>query len=211
MNQLALSFVRRVVAPRRRPRRKASRVPHRKRPTHAARHPLHITMKLVDGLPSLREHRAHRAVRKVLDRAADRLGPRVVEYSAQANHLHLVCEADDKQALSRGMKGLAVRLARNLNRSWNRSDALFAERYHARALATPREVRNVLAYVFGNARKHGVRMRTTLDTCSSAAAFDGWVEHGPLARRWLASARTWLLAVGWRRHGPLSVLPPAPV
>lgn len=188
----------------------SSRVAHRPRPRHAARHPLHVTMKLAKGLPSLRERDAHRLLRVALLGGSDRFGARVVQYCAQSNHLHMICEAQDAHALGRAMKGLAVRLSRGLNRLWNRTGAVFADRYHARPLRTPREVRHALAYVLGNARKHGLRLATVLDTFSSAASLDGWIEHGPLRAPWLARATTWLLSIGWRRHGLLSVLPPRP-
>jgi hypothetical protein len=206
MRQRVLPFVARRSAKSRRRADVRSRVPHRARPAHARRVPLHVTLKLVDGLPSLRERDAQRVLRVALHRGAERFGLRVVHYAALSNHLHIVCEAEDAAALARGVKGLAVRIARNVNRHWKRRGTFFAERYHARALYTPREVRNALAYVLGNARKHGLKLATVLDTCSSASTFDGWVEHGPLRAPWLARAGTWLLALGWRRHGLLSVL-----
>lgn len=129
--------------------------------------------------------------------------------STQSNHVHLVCEAEDEGALARGMKGLSVRLARNLNRLWGRSGALFADPYHARALKTTREVRNVLAYVFHNARKHGALVREGVDPCSTAASFDGWADRAPTKPSVLARATTWLLTIGWRRHGAIPVEPRA--
>ena len=62
--------------------------------------------------------------------------------------LHLVAESSDERALSRGMTGLAVRIARGLNRLWRRVGEVFPDRYHARILATPRAVRVALLYVF---------------------------------------------------------------
>ena len=191
-------------------------VPHRARPKLSGRSPLHVTLRVASGLPSLRSRAAHAVLREALRAGADRLGFRVVHYGALSNHLHLVCEAEDERALARGVKGLAVRIARALNRLWARGGALFAERYHARELRTPREVRNVLVYVFGNARRHGVVVSELLDPCSSADAFDGWKDAplgpnglrrpaGPGASTWLARARTWLLSIGWRRRGLLSI------
>ena len=103
------------------------------------------------------------------------------------------------------MTGLAVRVARGLNRLWRRAGAIFSDRFHARILRTPREVRNALVYVIQNARKHGAWRARRPDAYSSGPCFDGWKE----ARRnpadssaWiLARARTWLLSIGWRRHG----------
>jgi hypothetical protein len=220
----------------RKPAGARAHVPHETRPEHERRHPLHLTLRLAEGLPSLRGSAEQRVLRTVLEetlrasaeRAAEERastertsmgrssarGLRLVHFSAQSNHLHLIGEAEAKEAVARGMNGFAVRLARALNRLWRRTGSVFADRYHARALKTPREVRNVLAYVFFNARKHGVWLAELLDPCSSAAAFDGWRErtagrhettHEP---RWLARASTWLLTLGWQRHGLLSIRGP---
>jgi hypothetical protein len=83
-------------------------------------------------------------------------------------------------------------------------------RFHHRALATPREVRNALAYVILNARKHAAargidlrRRRTIVDPASSGRWFSGWatgaIRAGDLPA--VALARSWLLREGWRRHG----------
>lgn len=77
-------------------------------------------------------------------------------------------------------------------------------------LRTPREVRNALAYVLLNARKHwkernGAAPPLRLDEASSARWFDGRKRRirAPLVRDppEVAGAHTWLLAVGWWRHG----------
>ena len=51
--------------------------------------------------------------------------------------MHLIAEANDKASLSRGMQGLAVRLARRLNKRLGRRGTVFKERYHARLVRTP--------------------------------------------------------------------------
>jgi len=127
------------------------------------------------------------------------------QFSIQSNHVHLIVEADDRGALSRGMKGIAVRIARTLNRLWKRRGGVFSDRFHARALRTPREVRSVLVYVLQNARHHGLRI-LGVDLYSSGPWFDGWkqglvlADDGPVAR-----ATTWLLREGWRRHGLIGI------
>jgi putative transposase len=80
---------------------------------------------------------------------------RVVAFSVQSNHVHLVVEAHDAPTLSRGVQGLAIRLARAVNRVLDARGRVFRERFHARELRTPREVRSALVYVLLNARKHG--------------------------------------------------------
>ncbi len=138
--------------------------------------------------------------------AASRAGFRVVHYVALSNHLHIVCEANDTSAMSRGIQGLCVRIARGLNRIWRRHGSVFDDRFHARQLRTPREVRSALNYVLQNAVKHGVALQDGVDPFSSARWFDGWKSaiestFGPANP--LQAARTWLLRVGWRRWGLL--------
>lgn len=201
--------------------RSSTRVAHTPR-EHVTRHvPLHVTLRLVAGLPSLRGRRPFRLVRKAL--AEPRAGGvRVVHYSAQSNHLHLLVEAPDRGGLSRGVQALAIRLAKRLNRAFERSGRVFADRFHVRSLRTPLEVRRALAYVLNNYRKHadqqGPRLPLSfIDACSSALWFDGWdpewihAPPDPRAQRdpcphlppGVVTARSFLLRRGWRRHGLL--------
>ena len=87
---------------------------------------------------------------------------------------------------------------------------MLADRYHLRVSKTPREVRNALAYVLLNVRKHwreryGAPPPVRLDEASSGCWFDGWrsgaVSREPQRDRAVARPRTWLLSLGWRRDG----------
>jgi hypothetical protein len=167
-------------------------------------------MKLRQGLPSLRRGEAFAVVLGVFAAVRGLEDFRLVHYSVQSNHLHLICEALDRRELVRGVQSLAIRLAKRLNRLWRCAGKLFADRYHDRILRTPREVRNALAYVLQNARKHGALGESTRpDPCSSGRWFDGWenwsVDAG--ATTPVKRARSWLLGIGWLRHGkvPLAV------
>lgn len=179
-------------------------VPHRSRARLAARHPLHVTLRLEAGLASLRKRSTYAVVREALAAGANCFGLRVVQYSVMSNHLHLVCEAADKCSQGRGIKGVCVRIARALNRLWKRSGRVFAERYHVHVLKTPREVRNALGYVLKNATHHRAHF-AGLDPYSSAAWSDGWRSRikslGECVASPLPAAKTWLLVHGWRRHG----------
>jgi REP element-mobilizing transposase RayT len=201
---------------------KRARVAHSKRAALTTSHPTHVTLRIEAGLNNLRMRREYETVREALVAGADRFGMRLVEFAVLSNHLHLVCEAADERALGRGMKGLCVRIARALNRLWNRVGSVFSDRYHAHVLKTPREVRNALNYVLHNAALHGARLGGP-DPCSSGAWFDGWrhalglarIATCPTAGRTriapaspLPRALTWLLSVGWRRHGALDPVPP---
>jgi REP element-mobilizing transposase RayT len=182
-------------------------VSHRTRPTFAGRFPVHVTTRLRNGLPSLRRDVARRALERVFAAGSERFGFRLIHYSIQTNHFHLIVEASDRRALSRGMQGLLVRVVRALNSLWRRAGPVFSDRYHAHILRTPREVKHALAYVLHNARHHGIATRG-IDPFTSGAAFDGWREgtRESIARaRTVVPARTWLLGVGWRRHGLIGV------
>jgi hypothetical protein len=99
------------------------------------------------------------------------------------------------------MQGLLVRIARALNRLWARKGSVFSDRYHARQLRTPHEVRRALVYVLNNARRHGLPI-PGIDLFSSGRWFDGWSRKSVFASRGpAATAQSWLLRVGWRLHG----------
>lgn len=181
------------------------RVPHGPRPPHKASHPVHVTFRTVQAVQCLRAARVFAAVRMALG-LASRGGFRVHHFTVQENHVHLIVEADDASAFSRGLRGLAIRVARAVNRALHRGGAVWDDRYHARALTTPRTVRNALVYVLMNRHKHRGG-ETPLDPCSSAAWFDGWRDPvGPLpGSAPVVPAKTWLAAVGWRRHGLVGI------
>jgi REP element-mobilizing transposase RayT len=193
-----------------RPRSGRAGVPHRQRPVLASKFPVHVTLRARAGLPSLRLAESRRALIAAIAAARHRFGCRVVHYSIQSNHVHILCEAEDEVSLSRGLRGLVIRMARGFNRVHALRGAVWADRYHARILRSPREVRIALVYVLGNWRHHGGEHFPLgcIDPCSSAAWFDGFAEPllPPSAPAPVAAARTWLLALGYRRHiGRLSV------
>lgn len=192
----------------RKPKGERPLVSHGVRPALTGREPVLVTMKVLRHVWNLR---ARRAIQRILPTlaAANERGLSLAHDSVQRDHLHLVVEPKDRRRLAKAIRGLAVRIARALNRMMQRTGKVFADRYHARVLTTPRQVRNALLYVLNNARKHGVLAAgALLDACSSAAAFDGWrgahAERERLARAQpppVVAPRTWLLAIGWQRAG----------
>lgn len=197
-----------------RPRSKHSGVPHGRREEFAATVPLHVTLKIRPGLPSMRERRAFQAVMRAF--AGGKLGVegkwgfRLTQYSVQSNHIHLLIEADSRAQLSSGMSGLKIRIARELNKVWNHSGKVFHERYHEVVLSSPRQVRNALDYILHNGRRHGILgLERWLDPCSSTRWSDGFRDAIP-DTNWpptLARAQTWVLTKGWRRCGLLTLVP----
>jgi putative transposase len=179
--------------------------PHRARPTHRKGHPVHVTLRARPDVPSLRAPHTFPAVRAALS-SASKAKFRLVQFSVQADHLHLLVEGADSRTLALGVRGLTIRLARAVNRALGRTGSVWNDRYHARALSTPREVRHGLVYVLMNFRKHLRHQPRGVDPCSSAAWFDGF--RGPLPDQAppagdlpVAPSQTWLGSVGWRRHG----------
>jgi hypothetical protein len=129
-------------------------------------------MRCVTGLASFRSPRLYPVLHRALA-AASRLDFRIVHFTVQTNHVHLLVESDGTRALGRGMQGLGIRLAKAINRRLGRLGRVWSDRYHCRALRSPREVRNGLIYVLLNGRKHGVSGRG-IDRCSSGPWFSGW-------------------------------------
>lgn len=185
-------------------------VAHEKRPELSKHHPVHVTLRVRADISNLRNRSRFIAVRNALRAGREREGFRLVHFSVQSNHLHLIAEAEDRLSLARGIQALKIRIARALNAHAKRKGAVFSDRYHAHALKTPRETRNAIAYVLLNARKHANDRAPTnqVDSCSSAMLFDGWREKVccelEVPRDLIADAKTWLMRVGWRKHGPIS-------
>ncbi|HEX5051622.1 MAG TPA: hypothetical protein VFZ65_07620 [Planctomycetota bacterium] len=190
-------------------------VSHAPRARLAARFPAHVTLKLRRGLPRLRSKAEYAALRGAFAAGCDRNGFRLTHYAVLNDHLHLLVEARDRQTLTLGLQGLAIRIAKALNKLWSRGGSVFADRYHDRILKTPREVRNAIVYVLANGKKHAAEGREVsvpraIDTFSSAPWFDGFRETVTVRGlegivRPVTDAHTWMLTIGWRKHGLLSV------
>jgi hypothetical protein len=121
----------------------------------------------------------------------------------------MIVEAGSARDLACGLKAIAARFARGVNRVFRRTGRVLADRSHVHVLKTPREVRNAIAYVLLNARRHLAKRGRTIpatariDPASSGRWFSGWRTGAPevLDRPAVATARTWLMNVGWRRRG----------
>lgn len=190
-------FTRRQLAQPERPRRgrppkKGGGLPHLARPQVLARHPHHVTVRMRRGVINLRAQRAFRHVAEAFRAVREREGFRVVHFSVQGNHMHLVTEADDRAAMTKGMRALLIRIAKQLNGETGTRGRVYGDRFHERILTTPRDVRNVVRYVIGNYAEHlaraGARSTGEADRCSSAVLVDA-----------SSAPASWLLRVGWRR------------
>jgi REP element-mobilizing transposase RayT len=185
------------------------RDPHRARAPLASRHPCHVTLKVKGDVPSLRSAKLVSELERSWREACERGRFRLVHYSVQSDHVHMIVEAGSARDLACGLKAIAARFARAVNRVFRRVGRVLADRCHVHVLKTPREVRNAIAYVLLNARRHLAKRGRTIsaiarmDPASSGRWFAGWRTGAPEVhdRPAVAAARTWLLNVGWRRRG----------
>lgn len=181
-------------------------VSHATRPAHERWNPIQVTLRAVAGLDSFRTQVTYAALERAV-RGTRREDFRIAEFSIQKDHVHLIVEADDKGALTRGMKSFSVRANRLFNAVTGRGRGrVWGDRYHRSDLKTPRQVRNALVYCLNNARKHGAMSSNPLrvDACSSARWFQGWsipraaIEETPPPT---VGAHTALLRTLWKKHG----------
>jgi len=189
----------------RKPRGRPS-MPHGTRQKVDPRYPLQVTIRATRGLPSFRSPRVFGALRRAIARASVD-GFRVVHFSIQQDHGHFIVEGDEARRARGGMHGLAIRLALAVNRALGRKGQVVGDRYHARALTTPRQMRASMVYVLLNFRKH-LRAPPCVDPRSSGPHFSGWqrMPSATDAPPATAPPATWMARFGWRRAGgPLRV------
>ena len=198
-----------------RPRGVRPRVMHRQRAGIVARVPVHVTIRLRRDVPTIRQPRFVRRFRSSLTEACVRHGFRVVHYSIQRDHVHLLIEARSNYSIACGMKSVGARVGKLANRLFQRTGQVLDGRYHLRPLRTPLEVHRALRYVLLNHRHHAAQRRPPSrsieratpqpDSASSGRWFDGWriatAPPNPHDICEVASPRTWLLQSSWRRHG----------
>lgn len=166
-------------------RKKVDAITHDARPKIGEATALHVTLKLRTGVPNLRTGKPFAAVRKAFVKWCNVKGAgfRLIHFSTQSNHIHLIVEADSKVALSKGMQRVAHSISRRINALSARwIGRLFKERYHAHVLKSPTEMARALRYVKNNHTHHTADTRA--DVCSSFVHQVGIVQAiGFLLRR----------------------------
>ena len=208
----------------RKPKHRRAGAPHKPRPTIKPYHALHVVMRVVPAVGSMRRRRAYKAMRDASITAALRERFRIVHVSIQRTHVHMLVEAEDKMALARGMQGFQISAARNINtmlgvRGRRRRGQVFADRYHLEVITSPKRTRNALSYILNNWRHHGedqegLPSTWLVDPFSSGISFPDWLELEGKDLMWpirqtydplvVYRPRTWLLREAWKRHGPIS-------
>src|SRR5439155_1658305 len=134
-----------------------NRVTHHGRAPVDPRHPLHVVLRILPGIWSLRSKTLFRQIRYAFIKVAEREGVRLIHFSVQGNHIHLIVEADNTEALSRAMQSMNTRIAKRINARMSRRGRVFDDRFFARSLRNPTEVANAIAYVLENSHRHDAR------------------------------------------------------
>jgi putative transposase len=185
----------------RKPKGKKALLSHRTRPRFDKATPVHVTIRVRRHVWNLRSRRCFGVIAGCFQAALGRFGLRLIEFSVLGNHIHMIVEADSHEALSRGMQGLNVRIAKALNGLMRTRGSVFEDHYHAALLLTPTRLVNAIAYVLGNAAHH-YRGNAEVDPfCSLSCDREALLIH----------PESWLLRVGWRRaKRRLTVWPPLP-
>src|SRR5215831_9844198 len=190
---------------------------HEARPDFKSYHPLHVVMRVVPAVGSLRRRKMYQALRDATITAALREWLRIVHVSLQRDHVHMLVEAEDKAALGRGMQGFEISAARNINTALGpgngqrRSGKVFTDRYHVEVITSPTQARHAICYILSNWRKHredqsGLPSTWLVDPFSTGILFPDWLElqdqpwmwpiredYDPLVVR---TPQTWLLREG---------------
>ena len=173
--------------------RRSERIAHTKRPRVSPHKPHHVTVRVTRPTWNLRSQRCFRPVVRALELAQQRAGFRVVHFSVQHNHVHLIVEADDRRSMSNGLRALLARVARGLNRVMNARGARFDDRYHEHILGSPPEALRAIRYVLGNRAEHLRRWGQSANSTDEFASTAHALTRKP---------RSWLLREGWTRAGP---------
>ena len=148
-------------------------VAHKARAEIGAKTALHVTAKTSASVPNLRTRRRFAVIRQAFVKYCRLDGFRLIQFSILGDHLHLILEADSKQALSLGMQKLLQSISRRLNALLVKEKGgtvstkgghygsllgwvgrVFKDRYFVHVLKTPTVMERAVRYVIHNAQKH---------------------------------------------------------
>lgn len=114
---------------------------------------LHLTIKIERVKAGLKNKdvvkQLHESIKK-----ARKMGLRVIHYTLEFDHLHLLVETDNNDQLSKGMQSFGISFSKGINKIKQEAGKVYKTRYHFRKLKTPKEIKNVIHYILGNSIKH---------------------------------------------------------
>jgi REP element-mobilizing transposase RayT len=187
-------------------------------------HAVHVVMRVVPAVGSLRRRDMYRAMRNATITAALRERFRIIHVSLQRTHVHMLVEAPEAGALARGMQGFQISAARHINTMLDttghrRRGQVFADRYHVEVIKTPTQAHHALSYILSNWRhhkedQHGLARTWLVDPFSTGVLFPDWKELEDKAVMWpiretydpmmVRRPESWLLREGWKKAGAIS-------
>ena len=133
-------------------------VSHLKRETVTKRTPQHVNFKFQC---SIRNKDCLKLLKRSIQNA-QKMGLKIIHFSLQSNHVHLITEAENNEVLTRGMRALTITFSKGLNRG-----RVQLERYHLHVLKTLREVKHAIVYVLFNEQKHTKKKASKIDGYTS--------------------------------------------
>ena len=139
-------------------------VAHRKREKINARTALHINFKVK---ASIRNKHCLNILKRAI-RNSRAMGLRVIHFSLQSNHVHLIVEATQNAILTKGMRSLTITFSKGVARG-----RIQVERYHLHVLKSLRETKNAVYYVLLNEQKHSGLKKAYVSDYSSLGAIRG--------------------------------------
>ena len=126
---------------------------HTERPVITRPSSLHLTVKI----KSIKADLKNKSILKILKRAilnARKQKLKIVHFSLEYDHLHLLVEASNNIELSKGMQSFGVTIAKAINRRCKLKGGVYKHRYDFRKITSSSELKKVLSYIFNNGVKH---------------------------------------------------------
>jgi REP element-mobilizing transposase RayT len=133
-------------------------VSHLKRETVTKRTPQHINFKFKC---SIRNKDCLKLLKQSIQNA-QKQGLKIIHFSLQSNHVHLITEAENNEVLTKGMRSLTITFSKGLKRG-----RVQLERYHLHVLKTLMEAKHAIAYVLFNEQKHTKKKASKIDGYTS--------------------------------------------
>jgi REP element-mobilizing transposase RayT len=127
---------------------------HSVRPKFNKPRSLHLTLKVRSNKADIQSKKILKALHHAIRRARLK-NLKIIHYSLEYNHVHLLVEASSHQVLHSGMQALGISLSKAINKIKKQAGTVYKHRYHFRRISSPKDYRNVLRYILGNGIKHG--------------------------------------------------------
>jgi REP element-mobilizing transposase RayT len=133
--------------------------------------PLHLTIKIEKNKAGLKNKAVLKAMHTSLKKAR-LIGLRILHYTLEYDHVHMLVEVDNNEILTMGMQSFGISFSKGINKIKKLKGKVFKTRYHFRKLKTPSELKNVLNYILGNSVKHKNSLSIVTHYNSLAAILD---------------------------------------